>query len=128
MRIIAIALSSLVLVLAPSLARAQSNTALGAGSGVVAGAVLGGPIGAVIGGVAGAAIGASTERPRYRGYRRRAAYQRVRSRRPAVRHMSLREERAVVKRPGRAWRRPAVEPPARPAPPAPEPAPWKDPE
>jgi hypothetical protein len=127
MRIIVL-FASLAVLFAPTLAAAQTNTALGAGSGAVTGAVLGGPIGAVIGGVAGAAIGASTERPRYRGYRRRAADQRVRSRRPAVRHVSLREERAVVKRPGRGWRRPAVEPPARPNPPAAEPAPWKDPE
>ena len=61
---------------APKPAAAQSQTAVGLGTGVVAGALLGGPIGAVVGGMAGAALGASAHRPRYRVYRpvRRNAY------------------------------------------------------
>lgn len=57
----------------PAVALAQSNTALGAGSGILAGALVGGPIGAVVGGVGGALIGSGTEPRRhyYRPYRAR---------------------------------------------------------
>lgn len=53
-------------------ARAQSNTAVGAGAGVVAGALVAGPVGAVVGGLVGAAWGESTKPRRRHAARRRA--------------------------------------------------------
>ena len=71
-------LSLLGLTLFPGIAAAQSNTAIGVGTGAVTGAVVGGPVGAVVGGVVGGSVGAATEPHRYRVYRphRRVAYHR----------------------------------------------------
>jgi hypothetical protein len=71
------------LALFPGIAAAQSNTAIGVGTGAVTGAVVGGPVGAVVGGVVGGSVGAATEPRRYRVYRphRRVAYHRHHPRR-----------------------------------------------
>ena len=54
MRSTVIGLASLLgLALFPGIAAAQSNTAIGVGTGAVTGAVVGGPVGAVVGGVVG---------------------------------------------------------------------------
>jgi hypothetical protein len=54
MRSTLIGLASLLgLALFPGIAAAQSNTAIGVGTGAVTGAVVGGPVGAVVGGVVG---------------------------------------------------------------------------
>ena len=79
MRNTLIGLASLLgLALSPDIAGAQSNTAIGVGTGAVTGAVVGGPVGAVVGGVVGGSVGAATEPRRYRVYRphRRVAYHR----------------------------------------------------
>ena len=79
MRNTLIGLASLLgLALSPDIAAAQSNTAIGVGTGAVTGAVVGGPVGAVVGGVVVGSVGAATEPRRYRVYRphRRVAYHR----------------------------------------------------
>jgi hypothetical protein len=57
----------------PQAALAASKTTVGVGTGVVAGALVGGPVGAVVGGIVGGYIGATSESPRPRRRRVRAA-------------------------------------------------------
>ena len=85
--------SFVVLTMFPSLASAQSRTAVGVGTGAVAGAVIGGPIGAAVGGVVGGVIGAGTDQRRYRAYRsnRKPSYASYRSNRRTVRQPIRRE-------------------------------------
>jgi len=94
MRKTVIVLASLAaLTMFPSLASAQSRTAVGVGTGAVAGAVVGGPIGAAIGGVIGGVIGAKTDPLRTRAYRsnRKSSYTSYRSSRRTVRQPVRRE-------------------------------------
>lgn len=58
---------------APQAALAASKTTVGVGTGAVAGALVGGPVGAVVGGIVGGYIGATSESPRPRRRRVRAA-------------------------------------------------------
>ncbi|MGH1572524.1 hypothetical protein ACRAWG_19885 [Methylobacterium sp. P31] len=69
---------------APEVARAQSRTTMGVGSGAVAGALVAGPIGAVAGAVVGGLVGNSTERGR-RHVRRGRRYGYAVGRRPLPR-------------------------------------------
>jgi hypothetical protein len=80
---------------APQAAMAASKTTVGVGTGAVAGALVGGPVGAVVGGIVGGYIGATSESPRPRRRRVRAA------RRAALAPRKLRvaEERAAPMRP-----------------------------
>jgi len=57
------AMTAAALVLAPSIAFAQSTTATGAADGAAAGGTVAGPLGAVVGGTVGAAVGAAVEIP-----------------------------------------------------------------
>jgi hypothetical protein len=57
------AMTAAALVLAPSIAFAQSTTATGAVNGAEAGGTVAGPVGAVVGGTVGAAVGAALEIP-----------------------------------------------------------------
>ncbi|MGH1591229.1 hypothetical protein ACRBEV_26235 [Methylobacterium phyllosphaerae] len=83
MRKVLVVLALLGTLSAPEVARAQSRTTLGVGSGAVAGALVGGPIGAVAGAVVGGFVGNSSERGRRHvrrgrryGYASRRAYPR----------------------------------------------------
>jgi uncharacterized membrane protein len=101
MRKTVLVLASLVgLSLHPSLALAQSSTAVGVGTGAVAGAVVGGPIGAALGGVIGGVVGASAERPRARVYRTRRSVYRYH----AVRHATEQRQRRVIRQESREFR------------------------
>ena len=118
MKRLLVILALLAVLIVPRPATAQSNTALGIGTGVVAGALVAGPVGAVVGGLAGAAVGSSMPRPRYGAYRpvRRTVHRpsprhRMSKRRPLQQHQAVAARSSKPLRPV-APEAPKVEPAA----------------